>query len=100
MSNPRHSRHSGRVPNRHGMPSDQWVRWSDLACEVFNATYVNVTNLGPSEFMHLDTIARDLSADEMNTIAWNCAWLAADQFDTPGATVDHVVHLRQGRDFK
>lgn len=69
-------------PNK--VPQKQWREWSEGARGVFNGLYAEMLKLGPNLMAHPET---EMPPHHWETIAWNAAWLAAEQVDDPG-----VVH--------
>lgn len=77
--------------NEHKVPKKQWKKWNDHAQAVFNGTYADILRIGQTCFLHPDTIKRGLSQKEFSAIAWNAAWLAADQAQDPGSITEEVI---------
>lgn len=61
--------------NLYGVPRKQWEKWPTLARKVFNKHFreikLNKEILGHPQMA-------DISKRMWHTLAWNCAWLAAD----------------------
>lgn len=72
------------VSNVNHVPLRQWRRWSDQQRAIFNGVHADLTHMGQSCFLHPETVGRQLSTAEYDTICWNAAWIAADQAGSPG----------------
>lgn len=56
----------------------QWRKWNQVQRQLFNDTYSYIRNNQPL-FMHPK--GRKLNEDHWNTVAWNAAWIAADNLN-------------------
>lgn len=64
--------------NTYRVPKKQWNRWSSQAKEMFNVTY----RLIKENAEHLYPPGRcNLIPKELSVLAWNVAWLTAENFD-------------------
>ena len=84
--------------NEHKVPKKQWKKWGKYhvhgeshAQAVFNGTYEDILRIGQTCFLHPDTIRRGLSPAEFSAIAWNAAWIAAEQTQNPGDITEQVI---------
>lgn len=77
--------------NEHKVPIKQWRKWGYHARTVFNGTFADILRIGQTCFLHPDTIKRGLSPAEFSAIAWNAAWIAADQSQNPGDITEQVI---------
>lgn len=67
------------LENKHSAPKKQWRKWDAKQQGLFNGLFEQVRDLaGAGVLLHPVTNQRNLSEDEIKTIAWNVAWLAAD----------------------
>jgi hypothetical protein len=69
------------MQNNHRVPGKQWVKWDEMQRSVFNHTYEEILSIN-TDILHPDTVRRRLTKAEMETIAWNAAWIAADNAKT------------------
>lgn len=83
--------------NEHKVPQKQWRKWGDLARAVFNGTFADILRIGQTCFLHPDTIRRGLSPEEFSAIAWNAAWIAAEQTQNPGDITEQVITVDDPR---
>lgn len=65
-----------KVPNTYKVPVKAWRRWCVTAQATFNSTY---------EYMQQDVLFPELfnklSTNTKRVVAWNAAWLAADNMN-------------------
>ena len=54
----------------------QWRKWDEGQRKLFNAVYKNIMEFGATTFLHPKTEIP--TPDEFRTVAWNAAWVAAD----------------------
>lgn len=78
------------LENVHNVPQKKWGRWDDMQRRLFNHIYADAKQIGTSLF-HPATIQKGLSSAEMDTVAWNAAWLAADHFYGDGGTTKIIT---------
>lgn len=83
------------IQNLHGVHKEKWRKWSPEAQAIFNGLYEDIERVGQCCFLHPNTVARNLSPDEFKTVAWNAAWLAADQVMQPGSITERVDTIEQ-----
>jgi Fe-S cluster biosynthesis and repair protein YggX len=77
--------------NENRVPRKQWAEWNERQRALFNHTYTDIMHIGRAQFLHPMTVARKLSAYEFKTIAWNAAWVAADQLKSKGVLSEVVT---------
>lgn len=67
------------MPNKnlHKVNRAVWSRWTADQQRLFNDVFDNINRLGPSLFLHPDTI-KTITVPEFETIMWNASWIAAD----------------------
>jgi hypothetical protein len=64
--------------NKHKVPVRQWRKWSATAKTVFNGLYA-IMRANQLAFLHPKQ--ESLSRQKWGTVAWNAAWIAADEVD-------------------
>jgi len=64
--------------NMYRVPPRQWRKWSIVARGTFNKTF---TTLRKDIDLYRPKPAAPVSKKDNTTMAWNCAWLAADCAD-------------------
>lgn len=60
--------------NRYKVPERQWRRWPEIARVVFNAQFQQMREQRSLQHPKMATMPKE----HWRTIAWNSAWLAAD----------------------
>ena len=65
------------MSNRYRVPRKQWKKWSDLARTVFNNLYATLK--ASQGVLHHPSVTELLSRRQWDVVAWNTAWLAADE---------------------
>lgn len=76
------------TPNTHKVPLRQWRKWSEHAKRVFNTLFSTVEG---NQGIVTHPQAKLIPEKEWCVIAWNVAWLAADDVDDQGLKKGDVV---------
>ena len=66
-----------KVKNTNKVSSRMWSNWRDDQRRLFNATHDEIMRLGPTLMLHPNNV--QMPHEEFSTIAWNAAFIAADQ---------------------